>query len=526
MSIHHNESSFPGLNDPQWVKFLKRWLLVSLAIHLVAGVMSVGFYDMDEHFQVMEFLSYKLGRTPVGNLAPEFLELDRSWMQPTLYEGIARFWMALGVRAPSVWACSMRIFSAIVGWASLVGLSLCAYPWLTVPGLPEQSKKWRERAVLMMTFLYCMPYIHARTSSENLGGSFFFLAVALLFIAGLNPGKMLGNSNSSRFTQLSWSSSLGIGCLLGLSFTCRYQMGFMILGFVLWCALAARVEIKKLMGMALGGALMVALEVVLDWRGFGVWTFAPWNYLRVAVLEGKAAKTGEFPWWYYFEFLKNDVPILGNLLAGGVIIAWLRYPTHILTLSTAPFFIAHVFLAHKEPRYLFPMVSGVPILFTLGWKYLSDRFSQMKAFELTKPVLRIVFFILLAINGAGLVVATLKPAMVQPLLHTYFFDHQDEIKKVYYLGRDPFEIIGMQMDFYRPSGLEVIPGGSFSEFSSRLNRGPAFLFYTHFYLPADAGDLSTRCELKYSVFSDWLKPFLFLPGLRLYSNKSSVFLCK
>ncbi len=506
-----------GWDRPEWVQFLIRWLLLSLAFHLIAGVMSVGFYDFDEHFQVMEFLSFKLGRTPLGHLAPEFFERDRSWLQPTFYELIARAWSAFGVVAPSVWAGSMRVVSAILGWMSLVGMSICAYVWIP-------DRKWRERSIQVAALLYCIPYIHARTASENLSGSLFFLAVSLFTLLSLRQPQPM--KSRVQGINLSKASAILVGFLLGLSFSCRFQMGFMVFGFGLWCLLIARVSVSRLLSLALGLGLAIGLEVLLDFRGYGAWTFAPWNYFEVAILQGKTSRLGGVsPWWYYFEFLRGEVPLLGNLLAAGVILGWIFKPTHVLTFSTLPFVLIHMMVGHKEPRYLFPLISSVPILVIFGYQ----RFQRISL--KLNPVIRWLFLGILFLNLGGLMIATLKPAAVQPLLHTYLFDRvaQGEIRKLYSLGRDPFELIGHQLDFYRPLDLEVIPGESFAKFSEQLDRSPStaavWLFYTHFELPPEAGDLRQKCRLEYSVFPEALKYFLFLPGLRLYANKSSVFRC-
>ena len=57
------------------------------------------------------------------------------------------------------------------GWGALVGLSLCLPRWI--------ERIWLRRwAVIALAILWCLPYLHARTSSENLGGSFLALGIA------------------------------------------------------------------------------------------------------------------------------------------------------------------------------------------------------------------------------------------------------------------------------------------------------------------------------------------------------------
>jgi phosphatidylinositol glycan class B len=535
-----------GLKDRDWVKFLTQWLLFSLILHLIAGFLSVGFYDMDEHFQIMEFLSYKLGRTPVSHLAPEFLERSRSWMQPTLYEGLARLCILFGVHSPNTWATVIRLFSSLLGWLSLVGISLCAYHWMETPF-------YRRLTVMFASLLYFFPYLHSRTSSESLSGSFFFIAVAIFQLSSFPKNQKkdasslsLKNLDSSVKLPLSlrsdlhrglpldlhWLTAFGIGLLLGLSFLCRFQAGFMIAGFGAWCLFLGRAPFTKLLSMLIGILSIIALGVLADYRGYGVWTLSAYNYFSIALLHGKAASTGVSPWWYYFQFLQGDVPLIGLLLAAGVILGWIVRPLHVITFSTAPFFIVHMMLAHKEPRYLFPLISGVPILLAYGYEGASKIWNQFKPHSTRlqryiKAPYRLGLGIILTLNMGGLIVATFKPTAVQPLLHGYLFDHQNELSTLYYLGRDPFELISLQVDFYKPLGLQAIPAQSFDSFADTLkgSKTPLWLYYTHFDLPPEAKDLTQKCQLKYSVFPNWLKHFLFLPGIRLSSNKGSIFQC-
>src|SRR5919206_4106439 len=63
---------------------MKYWLLIGLAFHLVAAYFNAGYYHYDEHFQILEFANYKLGRVPAESLAWEFHEKIRPWFQPAM----------------------------------------------------------------------------------------------------------------------------------------------------------------------------------------------------------------------------------------------------------------------------------------------------------------------------------------------------------------------------------------------------------------------------------------------------------
>jgi phosphatidylinositol glycan class B len=499
-----SDSWIAGRQDSEWISFLKKWLGLSLALHLIAGVMSVGFYDMDEHFQIMEFVSYKLGGAPLNALAFEYSRHLRSFFQPALYEFLARICILLGIHTPSVWAAVFRVFSSLVGWLSLLGMSLCSFTWFN-------RRKYRELAVKLAALLYFMPYLQARPSAESLGGSCFFLGIALFFLNGKNPKSTF----QSFFT----------GLLFGLSFMFRFQMGFAVLGFGIWGLFVGRVPFPKLVSMFIGIVAACGLGVLTDHHAYGIWTFTAFDYFYYDIIQHGAAISGEFPWWAYFRFLNGDVPLLGNLILSFVVLGWIAKPKHPLTLPTALFFFAHVMAAHKEPRYLFPLIAGVPILIALGTEWVSDVFCRGRKLSAFLPLRwgRNLAFIL---NLGGLLVATVKPAAVQPLFQSYVFKHQDEIKKLTYIQTNPFEVVGLQMYFYRPPGLEITRAESFSAFEKELKSNPQsqWLAYVQMQLPTDAGELVSRCQFQYTVFPDFLKPFLFLPGLRI-SSKASLFKC-
>ncbi|MEO5968477.1 MAG: hypothetical protein ABIQ95_01005, partial [Bdellovibrionia bacterium] len=470
-----------GLDDPNWVQFLKKWLLVSLGLHLIAGLMSTGFYDVDEHFQIIEFVSYKLGQSPASALPHEFLENCRSWLQPTLYEVIARTWRAIGIVSPAYWAASFRIFSALLGWLGLVGMALCAYRWFP-------KKKYRELSVKLGALLYFLPYLHARTSSENLGGTFFVLAVtALVLLIKRKPTAVNSTEKSPlNVTSITNLAAGTAGFLLGLSFLSRFQMGFMIFGLGIWCLLIARIQFKSLLLIFLGIAASVGLGIILDWRGTGAWTISPYNYFFSFQKAAASPNVTVSPWWGYFQFLAGDVPLLGNLIAAGVIAGWVAQPKNPFTVAALPFVLIHMAIPHKEPRYLFPLISIVPTFVTFGIELMERALLGGKELKTIGP-LRWARNLAIFLNAGGLLVATLKPAAIQPLLHSYIFDHQQEIPKLHFIESNPFELNGLPLNFYRPPNLELIQT-SYSKLAEKIKteKQPQWLFYPQLQLPPEA----------------------------------------
>ena len=78
---------------------MRRRACLGLLLIAVAAVRSEGHYRSHEHFQTIEFASFKLGRTPAEALPWEFRAQLRSWPQPGLYVVLARAASAVGVSA-------------------------------------------------------------------------------------------------------------------------------------------------------------------------------------------------------------------------------------------------------------------------------------------------------------------------------------------------------------------------------------------------------------------------------------------
>src|SRR5579871_2048617 len=159
MVLSDNIRLSAGLDDASWRQFVRRWALVSLALILVASWFSYGFYQFDEYYQVTELVSFKLGKTPASELAWEYHQQIRPWLQPGFYYVVARGLMAVGIDNPFWLSFSFRLLSGLIGWGAIVSLMLSARALLT-------AERQRRVAVLLLALLWLIPYLAVRTSSE------------------------------------------------------------------------------------------------------------------------------------------------------------------------------------------------------------------------------------------------------------------------------------------------------------------------------------------------------------------------
>ena len=236
----------------------RKMALAGLCLLCLQVWQSDGYYHPDEYFQTAEFASYKLGSTPVTDLAWEFPARMRPFLQPAVYYGVIRALQAVGAFSPRAALTCFHAISALLGWGALLLL------WRALaPRLPdERSRTWLLAACL---FTWYLPFLTVRTSSESFSGSFLAIGLAAYLLLEHRPA--LGAALA--------------GLALGFSFDARYQVAFAVLGFGAWMAWTRWTRRASLLApvgaLALGFLLAAGLGLVFDRWGYGAWTFTPWN---------------------------------------------------------------------------------------------------------------------------------------------------------------------------------------------------------------------------------------------------------
>lgn len=320
-----------------------RFYLIFIAgviIWLISAFFSDGFFQADEHFQIIEFANYKLGNIPAVLLPWEFSEQMRPGLQPMITFAMIKFLSWLGVSNPFTQIMVLRLLTAmlaVVAMAYAFKQMRCYYA----------SLKSQTVLLLLFFFLWFFPLLVVRFSSENLS-AIFILLVASLFL------KEKGQIKTKHFL---WG-----GLAAGLAFLFRYQSAVMIVGIVFWMLIVLKPGLKKIVGFIAVFLFICAIGFLPDRWLYGDWVCAPWNYFRINLLQDKLSSFGIKPWHHYFtagsELL--FVPI-GILIWLSVAVYWVKRFRSPLTWISLPFVVFHVLLAHKEVRFLFPLLFFVPV---------------------------------------------------------------------------------------------------------------------------------------------------------------------
>lgn len=434
-----------GRVSPDLTAILRRSLVILTAVTVVTAWFSNTFYFPDEHYQILEFLGYKLGITPVSELPWEFEARIRPWLQPFLYYLIARPLMALGLTDMFAITFLLRL---VTGLFSVFALAFFARAMLETLKA-EAEKRAFARYLPLFGFL---PYLFVRTSSESLSAAFAAIAVALVL-----------RGTSARLLALA-------GLLCGLAFEARYQTAMLGLGIFAWLAIIARVRMPGLAAFAGGGVIALLLGALANRWGYGAWVFPPWDYFYVNIVQGVAAKNfGREPVFAYLYLMPAQIFFAITLaLMAAMLAMWLRNARHVLSWVSLPFVLLHVVVAHKEARFLFPLAILATAFPVLGFSPTLPRwrgfFTKIWGWRNSLAARAVA-----VISVAAMIYFALYPFGVRPHMPMaqYLYRHAPGV--IYSTGT-PFQ----SYPLYRTAGFRTERLQSPVQWNALLNQGPVY----------------------------------------------------
>jgi GPI mannosyltransferase 3 len=470
-------------------------LWVSLLLHICCAWFSIGYHYDDEHWQILEFANYKLGLSPASDLPWEFVDQIRPTLQPFIVYVFAKFMMVLHFYNPFTLIFLLRLVSAVLSWLA------------TLLVIKSTRMFFVERdhfyyLILFSSFLWFIPYIHVRYSGETWSGLFFFFGFYYLLA-------ILEEKNRPK----GWIvKSFLVGICMGISFWCRFQIMFAILGLGAWILVYKLENIDKIVPAIFGGLLMLVIGFVVDHWFYGNWVFTPYNYFESNIIKNIAARYGVTPWWDYFWLF---------ILQAGIPISIVLLITFILSVITKPknpyvwifiaFILGHMAVGHKEMRFLFPLVYIMPIVSFLFFNTPSiiNRFKKIP-----RRIIRIVIGALITMNSILLfVVVFIKPPAENVLLYDYIYAHANgKPIKIITQGPNPYAPGNLKVNFYSPSNFEIIAISDLSSLKSFANNEDWTVFYfdDHFDLDEKTKNGSAvKFDLAYRNYPPIVQKFNF-----------------
>ena len=374
-------------------------------------------------------------------------------LQPAIALVIIKSLNLINIYNPFTYALILRIISALLSW-----FIVCKACLLFIKDFSSVTGK--RIFLLLSLFLWFIPFISVRFSSENYSAITFLGAVYLIIRYG----------NDISYKKI--FSLVIAGLLLGFSFFFRFQLAFAIIGLGLWLVIINKMQWKNLLILVFSGMFAIAICILLDCWFYGKFELTPINYYIANIVENKAAGWGTFPWWYYFQLVFiQAIPPISILLIVFFFAGIYKKPTNVFTCCIIIFLIAHFAVGHKEMRFMLPMAYSFIYLAAIGIDYfiVSGRFKKLG---------RILFVICLIINIPILIIRMFIPAQEAISYYKFLYNYSSE-KEITLLSveKNAYDLVGLNANFYKPTNVNCVVLNNDNEISDYLNKTkPDFCF--------------------------------------------------
>jgi len=404
--------------------------VVALLVYLFTAFNSHGYYHADEHYQIVEFSGIKLGTHTASDLAWEYEAKLRPAIQPTICFLVFKTLKSVGVENPYTLVLWLRLLTA------MLAIGIIAYFIKQTLSL-FHSELHKRAYILLSFFLWFIPLLSVRFSSETMSGLMLLLALSIVF----------GKEN--RYTP--WL----LGIVIGFGFLFRFQVAFPFAGLGLWLLFIKRVNFLYILKMFLPFLAVVGIGVIVDSWFYGEFVFTPLIYFRQTLLDSNPATYGTSPWYFYLVKLITLPSIfVGIPLVLALVSMVVYFPRYIFIWCVIPLLVIHSLIPHKEDRFLFPLVFLFPVMMMLAYQKVAPFFEKGKALRITHNVLLSIF---IAVNVVGVFAMSVKAAGVGRIGMTkYIHDNYGDkhVNLIYNPWSNPYNPWGLMVKFYLEKDLE------------------------------------------------------------------------
>lgn len=340
-------------------------MLIGLVLRIRTVFTDDGIYWPDEIYQSFE-PAHKLV-FGYGIMPWEFISGARSWAMPALIAMVLKLTSLFGGHTPNVYISVVKLVFCAVSMIATFGV----YRLSQILSADSEKTALASAAAASVWALCAMAlYFSPRAMSEN--------ASAATIIWGLCWAL---DPKSSKRLIIAGASLLGISVLF------RLQAGVICVA-VVTMLFAARKESPRwqtVLFVLLAWAVFFGLLDAATWHNapnakFGGLFHSVFVYVRFNIIEGQgAARWGSAPWQYYAKHLWATMPAITAVLLVGTVLAVKRSPG--LVLMSFAFIALHAIVAHKELRFLLPVL---PVLCALTG-YSLTLMSRIPALKLAVP---------------------------------------------------------------------------------------------------------------------------------------------
>ena len=450
--------------------------IASAIFLLFASIFSLGYHQYDEHFQILEFAGLKLQLTSAEDLPWEFHNQMRPAIQPLIVYVTHCFMGLFGEVNPFHLAFVLRLISAALSFLAMWLIYKTFSNKITNPVL----SKW----FLILSFtLWFLIFRSVRFSSENWSGLIFTIAFALYFI---------------KVNKNVWYY-LFLGTILGLSFIFRYQVGFLVFGFISWLIIIQREKLKNLFALISGIFIVICLGVLIDKWFYGEWTLTSWNYFTKNIIENKVSEFGVDPWWYYLKlFFIQAIPPFSLLFLIGLIVIIIFKRRSAIVWCIVPFLVIHFIIGHKELRFLYPLTGFIPFITIKSLDIITTRFFNKLLNNKGFLIFMKIFFIA---NTIPLIIISFKPSDSRISLYQTIYNNYNTPTILYCVEDNPYKR-AYDIHFYKRSNLEVYKINSLEEIDKNAKGQHKLILFKNDSVPSE---IEKKYTLVYTSYPDILK---------------------
>lgn len=451
--------------------YLFVFIFTSAVLHLIASIYSIGFYSDDEHFQILEIAAYLKGLNQVAINDPTgyYWEWEekirmRPWLQPYIFFKIINF-LEFFSSNPFIWTLILRLISSVIGFTSIILL------YFTFKDLFFKKNKIFNTFLFFTFWFY--PFIHSRTSSENISIAFFVIGFCLLYKL------VFSNKLKTNYFVLIFASFF-----MGISMVFKFTTVFNAFPYFIWM-LFFKFNLKKIFifGFFILIALCIGLYVdYINWGSFKNTYYQFYLHNLSSGVVGRMKYFGIEPWYYYFiEIIKQLAPLLSLFFLLGLILFWVKKPQNAVTWITFPSFIIFTIIGHKEIRYMFPIYIFAPFFISYFLNLIS-----------IKNIKKIFQFIIILSNLVFLFLTLTFPANSKVGVYKFLFENHNTLK-IYFTGENPYQINNMEPFFYTNSLPKI---ENFNE--NHLTKSPFLLVTNDYHNFKYRSNL--KCKMIYSTY--------------------------
>lgn len=326
-------------------------ILLATVVFTFAAFFSKGHNHPDEYFQILEFAAYKLNLASLNKMPWEFFAKMRPSLQVYIVLLVYKIYCCFFSFNPFYITFILRFIMAILSIVSILLLIISFSKFIN-------DDRYFNFLILISFFFWITVFNDVRFSSENFSTKIFIISLAII---------LLNKKNNLFLIFLS-------GILLGIAFTTRFQIAFMILGLLCWLLFINKISFKNITLLIFAFLISVIFfNFYLDYNFYNEITFTAFNYFKENIINNKVNTFDTYSVLFYLLFI-FFLPF-GPLYIMSLFVFIRYFFKNVITWVILPFLIAHLLIPHKELRFLIPILDFMPIITVLSLIKLKDKFN-------------------------------------------------------------------------------------------------------------------------------------------------------